>query len=970
MTSERRQRIDRLLERALELAPEQRAAFLAEASAGDESLRREVESLLAYVGQAEDFIESPALEIAAEMTAEGEGAAAVPGQMIDHYRIASPLGAGGMGEVYLAEDTRLRRRVALKLLPASVSQDAERMRRFAQEARAAAKLSHPSVCMVHELGQTDEGRHFIAMEYVEGRTLRKRLAEGPLGLEEALEVARQVAEALQAAHGAGVVHRDIKPENLMLRPDGYVKVLDFGLAKLAEGRAAGKVADSAATTRVGVRTLTGVVMGTARYMSPEQAKGEHVDARSDVFSFGAVLYEMLTGEPAFGGESVVDTLHAIIHEEPEGLAGLSRRVDAGVAEVVRRCLEKAPERRYVNGGELAEALTPMAEASRWGAAAPARAQRGWHGRSSPWWIGLAAVVVLVGGAVWLGGVRPAAGPAAPTPPDSPLAAARTVPLTSLPGWESDPSFSPDGTEVAFTWTGEAGDNMDIYVKQIGGETQQRLTSDPEGDGSPVWSPDGRSIAFIRSSVTERSIYVMPAIGGTERKLLSVNFPRYMPVAMCRIDWSPDGKSIVYMDASGPPGPWRLYRLSVDTLETQPLTSPPAGSGGDLEPAYSPDGQMLAFVRMASGGSNDLYVVSAAGGEPKRLTFDNVWMDHPVWTPDGRSIVFRFGRSGGGSLWRISVDGGQPEPLGIGGDQARRPAISRQGQRLAYATALLAPSTIWRRELASASGKPHSQTKVLSSTAGDFSPQVSPDGKRIAFDSMRSGSSEIWVCDSDGSNPLQLTKLGGSGTPRWSPDGRFIAFCNSLAEQADIYVIGANGGVPRRLTEDPAADAVPSWSRDGRWIYFASNRTGEFQVWKMPAEGGEAMQVTKLGGYVAFESPDGAYLYYAKWIGYVPGLWRVPVEGGEEAPVLEGGPATWGLWGLAEKGIYFYETEGETPGAIKLFDPATRRVRRVAVLDPPPLLRRSSLAISPDGRWLLYVEDGRDERDLVLVENFR
>jgi Tol biopolymer transport system component len=173
-----------------------------------------------------------------------------------------------------------------------------------------------------------------------------------------------------------------------------------------------------------------------------------------------------------------------------------------------------------------------------------------------------------------------------------------------------------------------------------------------------------------------------------------------------------------------------------------------------------------------------------------------------------------------------------------------------------------------------------------------------------------------------------------------------------------------------LTEDPAADAVPSWSRDGRWIYFASNRTGEFQVWKMPAEGGEAMQVTKLGGYVAFESPDGAYLYYAKWIGYVPGLWRVPVEGGEEAPVLEGGPATWGLWGLAEKGIYFYETEGETPGAIKLFDPATRRVRRVAVLDPPPLLRRSSLAISPDGRWLLYVEDGRDETDLVLVENFR
>jgi Tol biopolymer transport system component len=367
------------------------------------------------------------------------------------------------------------------------------------------------------------------------------------------------------------------------------------------------------------------------------------------------------------------------------------------------------------------------------------------------------------------------------------------------------------------------------------------------------------------------------------------------------------------------------------------------------------------------GFEDLYVVSAAAGEPRRLTFDNHGIDHPVWTPDGRSIVFRSGRAGAGRLWRISADGGQAEPLGVGGDRAKRPAISRQGQRLAYVNVLFQPSTIWRLELAGAPGKPLSRTKVLSSTAGDFCPQVSPDGKRIAFQSMRSGQPEIWVCDSDGSNPLQLTELGRSTTPRWSPDGRFIAFDTRLAEQGDIYVIGANGGVPRRLTEDPADDVVPSWSRDGRWIYFASNRTGEYQVWKMPAEGGEAVQVTKLGGFAAFESPDGAYVYYAKRIGYVPGLWRVPVEGGEEAPVLEGGPATWGLWALADKGIYFFPQEG---GAINLFDPATRRVRRVAVLDPAPLLRGPSLAISPDGRWLLYVEDGRDETDLVLVENFR
>jgi Tol biopolymer transport system component len=997
--TDRWETVKRLVCDALERPTGQRSAFL-DAACPDSELRREVDELLKADARAGDFLASPAslsatsggddsatlrlpklcLNCGARYSSSCDACSTDGSDLVDDpaalvnttldgtYDVVGLLGAGGMGEVYLATDTTLRRPVALKLLPASVSREAGSLRRFEVEARAAAKLSHPNVCMVYELGATDDGRHFIAMEYVEGRTLRARLKEGALALDEALDVARQVARALAAAHEAGVVHRDVKPENVMLRPDGYVKVLDFGLAKLTEAAAPLEVRAPDGASE----TATRGAVGTLGYMSPEQATGRRVDARSDVFSFGAVLYELLTGERAFVGASAAETVYATVHEAPAGLARLEGAVTEGVAEVVRRCLEKAPERRYANGGELAEALEAAAEASRSGAAAPARARHGWGGRSRQWWIGLAAVVVLAGGAVWLRGVRPAAGPAAPTPPDSPLAAARTVPLTSLPGLEYNPSFSPDGTEVAFSWLSEGGDNMDIYVKQIGGETQQRLTSDPAGDFSPVWSPDGRSIAFNRLWLTERTIYVIPATGGLERKLLSINFPRNLPVNMLeRIDWSPDGKSIVYVDASGPQGPWRLYRLSLDTLETQPLTSPPAGSGGDTGPAYSPDGQMLAFVRVASG-TLDLYVVSAAGGEPKRLTFDNLDISYPVWTPDGRSIVFRSARPGAGSLWRISVDGGQPEALGVGGDRANCPAISRHGQRLAYVSGSLDATTFWRLELAGAAGKPLSRTKLLSSTAGEYSPQVSPDGKRIAFASMRSGPSEIWMCDSDGSNPLQLTELGrpDTGTPRWSPDGRFVAFNARLAEQGDIYVIGANGGVPRRLTEDPADDVVPSWSRDGQWIYFASNRTGEFQVWKMPAEGGEAAQVTKLGGFIAFESPDGAYVYYTKGLGFVPGLWRVPVGGGEEAQVLAAGPMNSELWALADKGIYFVEREGDTGWAIKLFDPATRRVRRVAALDPGHRLRYTSLALSPDGRWLLCVEDEGYDTDLVLVENFR
>ena len=286
-----------------------RAAFLTEACARDEGLRHEVESLLAYEDQAEDFIESPALEVAAKMMAEEQGATELAGQTINHYKIISPLGAGGMGEVYLAEDTRLGRRVALKFLPTHFTQDKEHLRRFEQEARAVAALSHPNVCMIHEVVETGEGRHCIVMEYVEGVTLRERSAEGRMKVGEALDIAIQVASALSAAHAAGIMHRDIKPENIMLRRDGYVKILDFGLAKLQ--RAASRCRRRRGTQQVAGQHLPGLVMGTVAYMSPEQARGLPVDARTDVWSLGVVLYEMVAGQQPFGGATPTDVVISI-----------------------------------------------------------------------------------------------------------------------------------------------------------------------------------------------------------------------------------------------------------------------------------------------------------------------------------------------------------------------------------------------------------------------------------------------------------------------------------------------------------------------------------------------------------------------------------------------------------------------------------------------------------------------------------
>jgi serine/threonine protein kinase/Tfp pilus assembly protein PilF len=349
--AERWQQVERLYHAARERGAEERAAFLAEASAGDEGLRREVESLLAYEDQAEHFIESPALEVAAKTIARKQGATVVTGQTINHYKITSPLGAGGMGEVYLAEDTRLGRRVALKFLPALFTQDKRHLRRFEQEARTVAALSHPNVCVIHEVVETGEGRHCIVMEYVEGVTLRECIAERRMNVSEALDAAIQIASALSAAHAAGIVHRDIKPENIMLRRDGYVKILDFGLAKLTEKQS--DLLGSEGETRVlELKTLPGVVMGTVAYMSPEQARGLPVDARTDVWSLGVVLYEMLAGQKPFEGATPTDVIISIAGREPEPLSECAPEVPSRLERILKKALAKEREERYQTADEL------------------------------------------------------------------------------------------------------------------------------------------------------------------------------------------------------------------------------------------------------------------------------------------------------------------------------------------------------------------------------------------------------------------------------------------------------------------------------------------------------------------------------------------------------------------------------------------------------------------------------------------
>ena len=417
------------------------------------------------------------------------------------------LGAGGMGVVYKARDTRLNRSVAIKVLPADKVSDPERKRRFIQEARAASALNHPNIITLYDIG-SESGIDFIVMEYVAGKTLDQRIPRKGMRLSEALKLAIQITDALAKAHSAGIIHRDLKPTNVMVTEDGVVKVLDFGLAKLTE------LVTTEGTTRTQLsETEEGMIVGTLSYMSPEQAEGKKVDTRSDIFSFGALLYEMISGQKAFEGDSKVSTLAAILKQEPKPISQLVADVPPDLEKIINRCLRKDPGRRFQHMGDVKVELEELKEDSSSSTLAgtpPAvrPARRMWV------WAGAAIMVAAIAVAVWLfrgTDKKPAAAP-------------EVVPLTSYAGSERSPSFSPDGNQVAFSWNGEKQDNFDIYLKLIGSPTPERLTTDPAEDVSPAFSPDGRSIGFVRVSKGRATFIIIPAIGGPERLVAEVAVP--------------------------------------------------------------------------------------------------------------------------------------------------------------------------------------------------------------------------------------------------------------------------------------------------------------------------------------------------------------------------------------------------------------------------------------------------------------
>ena len=740
------------------------------------------------------------------------------GTTLSHFKITAKLGEGGMGEVYLADDTKLGREVAIKVLPEELATDPVRIERFEREAKAVAALDHPNIVTVHAIEQA-EGTHFIAMQLVEGQTLGEAIPNSGMALEQIFAITIPLADALSAAHEAGVVHRDLKPGNIMVGSDGRVRILDFGLAKMqGESNLVG-------STQMGTEVLTseGQIIGTIAYMSPEQAEGKALDQRTDIFSLGVLLYQMATGSLPFQGDTQISTITSILRDVPTPITQIRGEIPWHLGRIVRRALEKDPERRYqtakdlrndleglkteIDSGELSAGQFELAAAAQAaGTAEPPAAKS----VSSRMW-GL-AILGLIAGA--LGGYF-AVGSRGDTVKENTGSPGMNLTQVSMrPGFESWPSLTPDGEWVVYA--AYDGEDWDIYLQSVGGYKPINLTEDSDFDDlEPSLSPDGQYIA-LRSERQGGGIFVMGRTGESARRVADFG---YSPA------WSPDGRSLVVATEQVFGMPYsrstvsKLWKIDLETEERIELTP-----GDAVEPRWSPTGSRIAFWGLPQGtGQRDLWTIAASGGDPKPVTSDSATDWSPTWSPDGRYLFFSSDRSGAMSLWRIPIDEatgevlGDPEAFTSGGASwVARPYFSQDGSRMAFSEGR------WQYDVYRLPLDPETGT-----TTG----------------------------------PIELVLGGPRNTqfPAISPDGEWIAFATGIGQQEDIYVIRHDGSGLARLTNDEAKDRGPRWSPDGESLLFYSDRTGLYDAWLIGIDGSGLERVVGLDDLDAespFWSPGG------------------------------------------------------------------------------------------------------------------
>jgi len=865
------------------------------------------------------------------------------GQTVSHYRVLEELGRGGMGVVYRAEDTRLGRQVALKFLNERAEHDGAAVVRFLREARAASASNHASICTVHDVGVHD-GRHYIVMELLEGQTLRSRLATAPIAPEQIVDWAIQVADALDVAHAQGIVHRDIKLSNLFVNKRDQVKILDFGLAKLGPERAPAVEVETrpepASPLDIEV-TQPGSTIGTVAFMSPEQAQGQTLDGRTDLFSFGVVLYALTAGRLPFRGGSSQQTLDAILYQAAEPIVQLRPDVPAELVRVIDKALEKDRELRYQTAAEMRADLKRLRRDSSGSVqtqtvvvhqkdtTSPAptvvvRApDRGARARRA----GGAALAVagLVAFLAWL--VRSDA-PIETTP-----SAGRLTLLVSSHGEVSDPDLSPDGKMIALVAV--AGAASELFVSRVAGGDRIQLTDDGTRKTRPDFSPDGEQIVFSRlHPVTlEPELCIVPTLGGD---VITVFSGAKDPT------WSPDGQRLAFVRA--PPGePRALASAATDGSDLRTHLVGDAVYPFLRNPSWSPDGQHLIVERSVGGVAGELWLVPLAGDPIRRLTDDPaaVFSHEPVFTADGRAVIHSSNRAGATNLWMTPIAGGGSVQLTTGPGPDMSPSVAADGS-----IAFVNPRSRWSllvHDLESGQSR-----QILTHSSFIWAPTFSPDGRMVAFSRAEvDGTWHVWIAALDDGSARQLTSgPRGEIYPRFRPDGLGLIYF-SWSRPRQIGQVPLAGGPARALTLDGHDDSYGDLSPDGRWLAFARSDGDVTRIHVAAADGSEARRLTQTPSTLPRWSPDGEWIAYSPDRGYSGGVFLVRADGSDGRRLTERGgwPAWW--------------PDGGTVGFLAIGPDGNQEIRTIEIAgdrsEVVPNLRLLGVNypfdVSPDGRRL-------------------
>jgi serine/threonine protein kinase/Tol biopolymer transport system component len=955
MTPESHRKICDLYNSASGLATAERKAFLDEACGGDEALRREVESLLAARDRAGDYFATPAMDVAAGLLAE-ENYPSLAGQSLSHYQVLSLIGAGGMGEVYLAEDTRLRRKVALKLLPWRFTQDADRARRFEREARAASSLNHPNIITIFEVGQVD-GRHFICAEYIEGQTLRRRLEGDQLKLHGTLDVAVQIASALAAAHEAGIVHRDIKPENIMLRHDGLVKLLDFGLAKLIERRGEWEVGSGEwgkeviphsplpITHSLPPLSTTGVAMGTLRYMSPEQARGEDVEGRSDIFSLGVVLYEMITGRPPFGGETGDEVIAAILEREPPPLARYAPAAAAELQRIVSKALRKKREDRYETASDLLLDLKALKEEIEIETKA-LRGRRSKAGAARRITVAVIALTILVAAATVI--YRLIGKPTIPF---------QKVDITRLTNNRNIAmsGISPDGKYIVYV-DREKG-HASLWLRQVATDNIREIVPPAKVNYTDLaLSPDGSYAYFVRSSdkVSDlTALYRVPVFGGVPVKLIDDVYLHFT--------FSPDGNQLAFPRRYFGEGKVAMMIANADGSGEHRLAARLLNEPYEF-PAWSPDGEVIVCTvgpRFREGNQKGITELRVKDGAERPLTSQK-WQSigRKVWAPDGSGLLFDAYKAEKlrKQIWYLPYPGGEPRPTTIGLDHCSRISVTADLKTMLCSQQNLI-SDIWLA--------PEGDTGLARKLGAGMSLSWAPDG-RIVYESDLDGNRDIWIMNQDGTGGKKLTSgPGRNGAPRVTPDGRYILFTSVRSGAPEIWRMEIDGSNPVQLTSSGNAQ-MSDISPDGKWAFYTSSG-----IRKVPVAGGEpvAIPTEHSAGYPSV-APDGkliAYSFQEKRPGAKSKIAVMPSGGGQ--PVWTFDPPHEDFWAYGIR----WTTDGKALLYVVDYDGVSNIWLKPLNGGPPKRLTDfrsetiSDFDLSRDGKHLICSRGGWTF-DLVLVRD--